>query len=160
MNKTIVKEVAGILTLTAGLLAIWIFTPGCLTTTSNGVTSVNTNQVITDAAVLQGLVTSGARLALADPKVSASARAILSDINLAIAGVVSGATTNSPTQIAALINSKASADAALAADIAPAVNFLSGLEQGAVARYGSTNWGIISEAFLKAIGAGIAQALQ
>jgi hypothetical protein len=147
--------------LAAGLiLVIIILLPGCGTfsLTTNG--TVNTNNVIADAAVLQGLTTTGARLALADTKVGPQARVIMGDINLVIAGVLSGANTNSPTQIAALINGTAAQDAALAADIAPAVNFLSGLEQGAIARYGSANWAIIGTAFLKAVGAGITSALQ
>ena len=146
----------------AALVVLCICISGCMTTrNAAGQTVVNTNAVIADAAVLQGLTTTGCRLALADPKVNGfQVRGILADINLVISGVISGANTNSPAQIAALINGKASQDAALAADIAPAVNFVSGLEQNALARYGSQNWAIIGEALLKAVGEGINAALQ
>jgi hypothetical protein len=143
-----------------GLMMLVLFNSGCVTSSSsNGITTVNTNNLILDCGVLQGLVTAGAKVALADPKISVNARTAMTDINVIIAGVISGASTNSPTQIAALISGQVT-DPQLATDIAPVVNFLSGLEQNALARYGSENWEIIGIAMAKAIGAGITQALQ
>lgn len=138
---------------TCSLLA---FEPGCAlspVTTQGTNTVVNTNALIIDASVIQGIASAAATTIIAkDP----SAKVYLQDYNTAVSGLINGATPSSAGQIVSLWSK--SPNPTIAADIAPLVNAVSGFEQGLLAKYGPTVGGQIAIAILKAIGAGFAQA--
>lgn len=160
------KEFACIGLFFAGVIALLVLT-GCgsltqpqpVAGTTNTVQVVNTNQLNIDAAGVQVIAQSSATAALLLPQTTAPARQVLTDINIVLEGVISGATTNSPSEVAALITSKASEDAQIAEALAPVISYLSSIEQTALAKYGTANWLIISKAFAKAISTGNTLAL-
>jgi hypothetical protein len=143
----------------AGLVAIAGIT-GCVTSkqvTTNpttGVTTtntvVNTAQLNIDCAVLQTSFAIGTSVAVQkDPSVVP----ILTDVTLALNGVLHGASTNSASQVLTLLGKNS--NSTIAANITPIINSLSSFEQNLLNKYGTNVAGQISIAVTTAVDQGI-----
>jgi hypothetical protein len=110
--------------------------------TTNQVTVVNQANLDLDCAALQLVGTPALIYALnKDPQ----ARPIVVDIQTALTGALVGADTNVVAQINGLIGG----DPALQASLVPLIQAASSLNQQMLAKYGTVNGVIISEAILK-----------
>ena len=117
---------------------------------TNTVTSVNTNNLMLDASVLQGLTAIAVSEAVQrDP----SCVQPLKDAQTALDGILNGANTNTTTQVVALLGS--GSNPVLVSEISPLIGTLSSLEQTLLNKYGSGVSGQISIALTRAVLAGI-----
>ena len=121
---------------------------------TNTVTTVNTNNLLLDASVLQGATAVAVSVvAQKDP----SAVPALRDASVALNGILNGANPQTTGQVLGLLGSNS--NATLAAEIGPLIGTVSALEQTLLNKYGSGVSGQITLALTKAVAAGFVAGL-
>ena len=142
----------------AGALALALVA-GCMTTKTtspNGAvtTTVNTNNLALDCAVIQSAAAIGTSVAVQkDPSVVP----ILQNAQVALGGVLNGANPSTTAQALQLIG--ASSNPTLGQEVAPLIGMVSALEQQLLAKYGQGVAGQISLAIAHALYSGITAGL-
>ena len=121
---------------------------------TNTVTIVNTNNLLLETAVLQSATAIGVGVAVQkDPSIVQA----LTDAQIALDGILNGASTNTPAQVAALLGNNS--NPTIQGEIMPLITMASVLEQQLLAKYGTTVGGQISMAILRALDRGLAAGL-
>ena len=142
----------------AGVLALALVA-GCMTTKTTGptgtvTTTVNTNNLALDCAVIQSAAAIGTSVAIQkDPSVVP----ILQTVQVALGGVLNGANASTTAQAIQLIG--ASSNPTLGQEVAPLIGMASALEQQLLAKYGQGVAGQISLAIAHALYSGITAGL-
>ena len=142
----------------AGVLALALVA-GCMTTKTTGptgtvTTTVNTNNLALDCAVIQSAAAIGTSVAIQkDPSVVP----ILQTVQVALGGVLNGANASTTAQAIQLIG--ASSNPTLGQEVAPLIGMESALEQQLLAKYGQGVAGQISLAIAHALYSGITAGL-
>lgn len=136
-------------------------TTSAVTSATNTVTGVvtlttNTVQVVDPVALSLAVAGSEGITAIAVTTVvqkDPQAVPVLKDVQLALTGVLTGASTNSTSQVLSTLGK--SSDATLSAAMTPIIQQISVLEQGLIARFGAQAGGQITLAIANAVNAGI-----
>ena len=113
-------------------------------------TIVNTNNLLIDASVFQGVVATAVSVVV---QKDTNAIPILKDAQMALDGILNGANTNTVGNIIAVLGKNS--NPTIASEVGPLVATFSALEQNLIAKYGTSVGGQITLALTKAGLAGL-----